>query len=197
VFFAVFRTRLWLLEQKWSYPGGFTGAVKQSQTLLCDMLYDGKAGHGSSMLAQFAYACSCRNNNSKMQPLESCERSHCEHDTRAYMLLYMACAGCVLYVALSATRRIAPHSYNSCTMLLSDSSTCALPCIASQPDFCADARLHSWQTPDPAHILTPHSPCRRLTEACLMRVLRVLRAVQMRSALRVRAALPATCWSPS
>jgi hypothetical protein len=28
VFFAVFRARLWLLEQKWSYPGGFTGAVK-------------------------------------------------------------------------------------------------------------------------------------------------------------------------
>lgn len=26
VFFAVFRTRLWLLEQKWSYPGGFTGS---------------------------------------------------------------------------------------------------------------------------------------------------------------------------
>jgi hypothetical protein len=25
VFFAVFRARLWLLDQKWSYPGGFTG----------------------------------------------------------------------------------------------------------------------------------------------------------------------------
>jgi hypothetical protein len=26
VFFSVFRTRLWLLDQKWSYVGGFTGA---------------------------------------------------------------------------------------------------------------------------------------------------------------------------
>lgn len=25
LFFGVFRARLWLLEQKWSYPGGFTG----------------------------------------------------------------------------------------------------------------------------------------------------------------------------
>jgi hypothetical protein len=25
VFFAIFRTRLALLDQKWSYPGGFTG----------------------------------------------------------------------------------------------------------------------------------------------------------------------------
>jgi hypothetical protein len=27
VFFAVFRARLWLLDQKWSYPGGFTGVL--------------------------------------------------------------------------------------------------------------------------------------------------------------------------
>jgi hypothetical protein len=26
LFFGVFRARLWLLDQKWSYPGGFTGA---------------------------------------------------------------------------------------------------------------------------------------------------------------------------
>lgn len=25
LFFGVFRARLWLLDQKWSYPGGFTG----------------------------------------------------------------------------------------------------------------------------------------------------------------------------
>eukprot|EP00878_Enallax_costatus_P037829 GHUV01042857.1.p2 GENE.GHUV01042857.1~~GHUV01042857.1.p2 ORF type:complete len:108 (+),score=33.52 GHUV01042857.1:130-453(+) len=25
LFFAVFRSRLWLLDQKWSYPGGYTG----------------------------------------------------------------------------------------------------------------------------------------------------------------------------
>ncbi|WIA14007.1 hypothetical protein OEZ85_002567 [Tetradesmus obliquus] len=31
VFFAVFRTRLWLLEQKWSYPGGFTDEKRSAR----------------------------------------------------------------------------------------------------------------------------------------------------------------------
>jgi elongation factor P hydroxylase len=31
LFFGTFRARLWLLDQKWSYPGGFTGQ-QQSHT---------------------------------------------------------------------------------------------------------------------------------------------------------------------
>jgi len=31
-FFTVFRTRLWLLDQKWSYPGGFTAEKKAART---------------------------------------------------------------------------------------------------------------------------------------------------------------------
>lgn len=32
LFFGVFRAQLWLLDQKWSYPGGFTGKAATEQT---------------------------------------------------------------------------------------------------------------------------------------------------------------------
>lgn len=36
LFFGTFRTRLWLLDQKWSYPGGFTGGSRgEGGTHLC------------------------------------------------------------------------------------------------------------------------------------------------------------------
>ena len=49
LFFSVFRTRLWLLDQKWSYPGGITGVC-----------VGGGGGQGFWGFADLCSAVACR-----------------------------------------------------------------------------------------------------------------------------------------
>jgi hypothetical protein len=53
LFFGTFRAQLWLLDQKWSYPGGFTGQQRGRHTArvvkveLVGVVFGGGGGYSS------------------------------------------------------------------------------------------------------------------------------------------------------